>query len=64
VEAQLSEQSDIFSLEGKTAYLVGIYQKASGIDSTGQTAVANINAVTPAAGNHMALARLGFQVKF
>jgi hypothetical protein len=64
VEAQSSEQSDIFSLEGKTAYLVGIYQKASGIDSIGQTAVANINAVTPAAGNHMALARLGFQVKF
>jgi predicted porin len=55
----------VYSLSRRTElYLVGVYQKASGIDSTGQAAVANINALTPAAGNHMALARLGFQVKF
>jgi predicted porin len=52
----LSKRTDV--------YLLGIYQKASGVDSTGQQAVASINSVTAAAGNHAALVRAGLRVKF
>jgi hypothetical protein len=45
-------------------YILGVYQKATGVDSTGQVAVASITSVTAAAGNHAALVRLGMRVKF
>lgn len=54
-----------YSLSKRTdVYLLGIYQKAIGIDSTGQQAVASINSVTAASGNHAALVRAGLRVKF
>jgi predicted porin len=54
-----------YNLSTRTdVYLLGIYQKASGIDSTGQQAVASINNVTAAAGNHAGLVRAGLRVKF
>ena len=54
-----------YSLSKRTdVYLLGIYQKALGIDSTGQQAVASIASLTAAAGNHAALVRAGFRVKF
>ncbi|MFM0007627.1 porin [Paraburkholderia dipogonis] len=52
----LSKRTDV--------YVVGIYQKASGVDSTGQQAVASITGVTAAAINHAALVRAGLRVKF
>lgn len=52
----LSKRTDI--------YLLGIYQKASGVDSTGQQAVASITGLTAAATNHAALVRAGLRVKF
>jgi predicted porin len=54
-----------YSLSKRTdVYLLGIYQKATGVDSTGQAAVASINSVTAAAGNHAGLVRGGLRVKF
>ncbi|SDC95311.1 porin [Paraburkholderia lycopersici] len=52
----LSKRTDV--------YLLGIYQKASGVDSTGNEAVASLPNVTAAAGNHAALIRGGLRVKF
>ncbi|MFM0505383.1 porin [Paraburkholderia caffeinilytica] len=52
----LSKRTDV--------YLVGVYQKASGVDSTGQQAVASIPTETAASGNHAAVVRAGFRVKF
>ncbi|SFU26794.1 porin [Paraburkholderia aspalathi] len=54
-----------YSLSQRTdVYILGVYQKATGVDSTGQVAVASITSVTAAAGNHAALVRLGVRVKF
>jgi predicted porin len=54
-----------YSLSTRTdVYILGVYQKATGVDSTGQVAVASITSVTAAAGNHAALVRLGMRVKF
>lgn len=52
----LSKRTDI--------YLIGVYQKAIGVDSTGNAAVASIANVTAAAGSHAALIRGGVRVKF
>ncbi|ABE29454.1 gram-negative porin family protein [Paraburkholderia xenovorans LB400] len=40
-------------------YALAIYQKASGTDSLGQSAVASITQLTPSATDHQALVRLG-----
>ncbi|GJH29353.1 porin [Caballeronia novacaledonica] len=54
-----------YSLTKRTdVYIFGIYQKASGVDSTGQEAVASITGLTAAAVNHAALVRAGLRVKF
>lgn len=54
-----------YSLSKKTdVYVLGVYQKASGVDSTGQQAVASITGVTAAATNRAALVRAGLRVKF
>ncbi|VXC92229.1 Outer membrane protein (Porin) [Burkholderia sp. 8Y] len=45
-------------------YMIGIYQKASGTDSTGREAVASIYNITPSSTNHQAYVRLGIQKRF
>ncbi|WP_433706420.1 porin [Paraburkholderia sacchari] len=45
-------------------YLIGVYQKASGTDSTGHHAVASIYNITPSATDHQAYVRLGIEKKF
>jgi predicted porin len=45
-------------------YLLGVYQKASGTDSTGHDAVASIYNITPSATNHQAYVRLGLEKRF
>ncbi|WP_454875094.1 porin [Paraburkholderia xenovorans] len=45
-------------------YALAIYQKASGTDSLGQTAVASITGLTPSATDHQLLMRLGIVHKF
>ena len=52
----LSKRTDV--------YLEGIYQTASGVDSTGGVAVASINLTSPSSNNHEALVRAGVRVKF
>lgn len=61
---QFSIGADYYLSKKTDVYLIGIYQRASGIDSTGQQAVASITGVTAAAVNHAALVRAGFRVKF
>jgi predicted porin len=56
VDYNLSKRTDIYAL--------AVYQRASGVDSTGRAAVASIASVTAAAGNHALLARAGLRVKF
>ncbi|RAR54512.1 porin-like protein [Paraburkholderia unamae] len=50
--------------KGTSLYAVGIYQKASGTDSTGQHAVAAITAASPAARNHQIVATIGVTQQF
>jgi len=45
-------------------YAIAIYQKASGTDSLGQSAVASITQLTPSATDHQALVRLGILHSF
>ncbi len=52
--------STAYSLSKRTElYAIVIYQKASGTDSLGQSAVASITQLTPSATDHQALVRLG-----
>jgi predicted porin len=52
----LSKRTDI--------YLIGVYQKASGIDSTGKAAVAAINGPSASADDKQAVIRIGMRHKF
>ncbi|MDP9651267.1 putative porin [Paraburkholderia caledonica] len=52
----LSKQTDV--------YIIGIYQKASGTDSTGATAVASINNLTPSTSDRQSTVRVGIRHKF
>jgi predicted porin len=61
---QFALGADYFLSTRTDVYILGVYQKATGVDSTGQVAVASITSVTAAAGNHAALVRLGMRVKF
>jgi len=45
-------------------YLVGTYQKASGTDSTGKSAVAAISGVSPSSKNHQSSVRIGMRHRF
>jgi len=47
-----------------TVYVLGVYQRASGTDSTGKPAVAAINLLTPSASNTQAVVRIGLRHKF
>jgi predicted porin len=45
-------------------YVAGIFQTASGTDSTGERAVANLNTATASSNNHQAILRVGMRHKF
>ncbi len=52
----LSKRTDV--------YFIGVYQKASGIDSRDVSAVASLSNLTPSNSNHVAVARVGIRHKF
>ncbi|QBR01432.1 porin [Paraburkholderia pallida] len=56
VDYLLSKRTDV--------YLIGVYQKASGIDSTGHDAVAAINGPSASADDKQAVVRVGIRHKF
>jgi predicted porin len=56
VDYYLSKRTDV--------YLIGVYQKASGKDSTGKEAVASINQLTPSNSNHQVAVRIALRHKF
>ena len=56
--------ADYFLSKRTDVYVVGVFQKASGTDSTGQSAVAAINGLTPSSTNRQATVRLGIRHKF
>ncbi|MFL9943785.1 porin [Paraburkholderia graminis] len=47
-----------------TVYVIGVYQHASGVDSTGKAAVAAINLLTPSKSDSQAVVRVGLRHKF
>ncbi|MGF6768251.1 putative porin [Paraburkholderia sp. GAS199] len=47
-----------------TLYVIGVYQHAAGVDSTGKRAVAAINLLTPSSSNSQTVVRVGFRHKF
>jgi predicted porin len=47
-----------------TVYVIGVYQRASGVDSTGKPAVAAINLLTPSKSDTQAVVRVGLRHKF
>jgi len=55
---------DYFLSARTDIYLMGIYQKASGRDSTGQQAVASLNTLTPSNSDRIGLVRIGLRQKF
>jgi predicted porin len=55
---------DYFLSKRTDVYTVAVFQKASGTDSTGKTAVASINQLTPSDSNHQVALRLGLRHKF
>ncbi len=57
--------STVYSLSTRTdLYALGVYQVASGIDSTGLTATASIHDASPSSNNRAALVRVGIRHKF
>ncbi|MFM0504810.1 porin [Paraburkholderia caffeinilytica] len=55
----------MYSLSKRTdLYIVAVYQKASGVDSTGKPAVAAINQVTASSSDRQTVVSLGFRQKF
>ncbi|WP_109479365.1 porin [Paraburkholderia sp. C35] len=55
---------DYFLSKRTDVYLIGIYQKASGTDSTGAPAVASINNLTPSTSDRQSTVRIGLRHKF
>jgi predicted porin len=55
---------DYFLSKRTDVYLMGAYEIASGVDSTGQSAVASILIVTPSDSGHQAVARVGIRHLF
>lgn len=55
---------DYFLSKRTDLYFVGIFQQASGINSTGVAAVAAINGVTPSSGTRQSVLRVGMRHKF
>ncbi|WP_223216766.1 porin [Paraburkholderia phenoliruptrix] len=61
---QLTSGVDYFLTKRTDIYLVGVYQHASGTDSTGRQAVANIATVSPSSSANQVLATLGIRHRF
>jgi predicted porin len=61
---QVSAGADYFLSKRTDVYVIGVYQKASGVDSRDVSAVAAINLLTPSSNNHQAVVRLGIRHKF
>lgn len=55
---------DYFLSKRTDVYLIGVYQKASGTDSTGTTAVASITNLTPSTSDRQSTVRAGIRHKF
>ncbi|MDR5747886.1 porin [Caballeronia sp. LZ029] len=55
---------DYFLSKRTDIYLIGVYQKASGTDSTGATAVASITNLTPSTSDRQSTVRAGIRHKF
>jgi predicted porin len=55
---------DYFLSKRTDVYMIGVYEKASGTDSTGTAAVAAINNVTPSSSDRQAMVRVGIRHKF
>jgi predicted porin len=56
--------ADYFLSKRTDVYLIGVYQKASGTDSTGAQAVAAINNLTPSTSDRQSTLRVGIRHKF
>ncbi|EUC19738.1 UNVERIFIED_ORG: putative porin [Burkholderia sp. CF145] len=56
--------ADYFLSKRTDVYLIGVYQKASGTDSTGTAAVAAINNLTPSTSDRQSTVRVGIRHKF
>ncbi|WP_322026865.1 porin [Burkholderia sp. BCC1977] len=61
---QINIGAQYFLSKRTTLYMIGIYQHASGLDSYGRQAVAQINQTTPSSTANQLLVRLGLLVKF
>ncbi|MCA8293378.1 porin [Burkholderia sp. AU30198] len=61
---QVNAGAQYFLSKRTTLYMIGIYQHASGLDSYGRQAVAQINQTTPSSTANQLLLRLGLLVKF
>jgi len=61
---QYSLGIDYFLSKRTDAYVIGVYQHASGTDSTGQQAVAAINNLTPSSNDNQLNVRIGIRHKF
>ncbi|TDV35764.1 putative porin [Paraburkholderia caballeronis] len=61
---QVNVGSNYFLSKTTDLYLVGLFQRASGIDSTGADAVAAINALTPSSSRVQTAAIVGIRHKF
>jgi predicted porin len=55
---------DYFLSKRTDVYLTGIYQKAAGTDSTGNTAVAALNNFTASTSDLQSVVRVGMRPKF
>jgi predicted porin len=61
---QFEAGGDYFLSKRTDVYLIGVYQKASGINSRGLPAVAAINLVTPSSNGKQGVVRVGIRHKF
>jgi predicted porin len=61
---QFSLGTDYFLSKRTDVYLIGVYQHASGTDSTGEAARASINGLTPSSSDSQATVRVGIRHKF
>jgi predicted porin len=55
---------DYFLSKRTDVYVVGVYQKASGTDSTGKAAVASVSQITPSSSDRQAALRVAIRHKF
>jgi predicted porin len=56
--------ADYFLSKRTDVYLIGVYQHATGVDSTGKTAVAAINGLSASSNSNQFTARVGIRHKF